>query len=204
MTTQMFEGLSRLGIMGGTFDPPHNGHFNAATAVATVKQLDRVIFIPASEPWQKTQYSAAEDRFTMTQLGTVSDTRFVASRIELDRKGPTYTVDTLETLCGLCPGAELFLILGADAASNIGTWHRVEDIARFAKLLVVTRPGSDPASLEALGTGLQMEAVEVPPVDVSSTQVREAVRNGRSIDDLVPVAVAEFIERRNLYRDRDS
>jgi nicotinate-nucleotide adenylyltransferase len=202
MTTQMFEGLSSLGIMGGTFDPPHNGHFNAAAAVATAKQLDRVIFIPASEPWQKTQYSAAEDRFTMTQLGTVSDNRFVASRIELDRKGPTYTVDTLEALSGLCPDAELFLILGADAASNISTWHRVKDIVNFAKVLVVTRPGSDLASLESSGIDLQMEAVEVPPVDVSSTEVREAVREGRSIEDLVPVTVAEFIQRRGLYLDR--
>jgi nicotinate-nucleotide adenylyltransferase len=200
MTMQMFEGFSRLGIMGGTFDPPHNGHFNAAAAVATAKQLDRVIFIPASQPWQKVQYSAAEDRFTMTQVGTVSDIRFVASRIELDRKGPTYTIDTLETLSQLCPDTELFLILGADAATNLGTWHRVGDIDRFAKVLVVTRPGSDPASLSSLGIDLQMEAVEVPPEDVSSTQVREAVREGRAIDELVPVGVAEFIQRRNLYR----
>ena len=204
MTMQMFKGSSRLGIMGGTFDPPHNGHFNAAAALATKKQLDRVLFIPAFEPWQKTQYSAAEDRFTMTQLGTACDTRFVASRIELDRKGPTYTVDTLSALSGLCPGADLFLILGVDAATNIGTWHRVADIAHFAKVLVVTRPGSDPASLGSSGVDLQMEAVEVPPVDVSSTEVREAVREGRSIEDLVPEGVADFIKRRHLYLDRRS
>jgi nicotinate-nucleotide adenylyltransferase len=198
---EMFKGSSRLGIMGGTFDPPHNGHFGAAAAVATAKGLDHVIFIPASQPWQKAQYCQAEDRFTMTQLGTVSDRRFVASRIELDRKGPTYTVDTLAALSELCPGAELFLILGADAAVNLGTWHRAEDVTRFSRIVVANRPGLDPGTLEPVANDFHMETIDVPPVDVSSTQVRDAVRQGRSVKDLVPSGVADYIERRGLYQE---
>ena len=199
----MFRGASRLGVMGGTFDPPHNGHFKMAAAVASAKRLDHVLFVPASQPWQKAEYSHAEDRFTMTQLGAVSDPRFVVSRIELDRKGPTYTVETVSTLSELCPDVQLFFIVGADAAVNLPTWHRVGELARFVSILVVTRSGVDPSDLELPTTELQIEYVDVRPVDISSTQVRAAVRQGLSIEGSVPPAVCDYIARRGLYRARE-
>jgi nicotinate-nucleotide adenylyltransferase len=193
-----FEGARRLGVMGGTFDPPHNGHFQIAGEVAAAKQLDRVIFIPAASPWQKSEYSPAEDRFAMTVLGAAMDPRFVVSRIELDRKGPTYTVDTMTALSELCEGAELFVILGADAAINLGTWHRIEDLLESTKFLAVQRPGFDQNELR-FALASQLEVVEVSSVDISSTQIRAAVREGRSIAELVPPAVAGYIELHHLY-----
>jgi nicotinate-nucleotide adenylyltransferase len=187
--------------MGGTFDPPHNGHFSIAAQVATKKQLDRVIFIPASQPWQKAGYSQADDRLAMTELGAACDERFTVSRIELDRTGPTYTVDTIAELSEQLPGAELFLILGADAVLNLETWHRVDVLARSTKVLAVTRPGFDLTRLERDRKGPPIEVVEVDPVDVSSTQVRAAVRDGRSISELVPPEIAAYIAAHDLYRD---
>jgi nicotinate-nucleotide adenylyltransferase len=182
----------RVGVMGGTFDPPHNGHFRIATAVASRKQLDRVIFIPASQPWQKSGYADAEDRLAMTVLGAASDARFAVSRIELDRKGPTYTIDTMMALAEQLPGAEFFLILGADAAINLDTWHRIEDLGSLAKVVAVTRPGFDLSKL-SLPAGA--------PVNVCSTEIRAAVRRGEPIDEVVPRRVAEYIAEHHLYQD---
>jgi nicotinate-nucleotide adenylyltransferase len=187
--------------MGGTFDPPHNGHFHIATEVASAKQLDEVIFIPASQPWQKSGYTGAEDRLAMTLLGAACDPRFSVSRIEIDRAGPTYTVDTMSELAELYPGAELFLILGSDAALNLGTWHRIDELSRYTKVIAVPRPGFDVAALEGRRPSLAVEVVEVSPVDISSTEVRAAVRTGRSLEGLVPPQVARYIEDHRLYRE---
>ncbi|MEA2506486.1 MAG: nicotinate-nucleotide adenylyltransferase [Actinomycetota bacterium] len=195
-----FQTVSRLGVLGGTFDPPHNGHFSIAAEVASAKNLDRVLFVPAAQPWQKSQYSPAEDRFTMTVLGARCDPRFAVSRIELDRKGPTYTVETLLALGELCgPKVEFFFILGVDAAKGLTTWYRADDLARSAGFLAVTRPGFDASDLKLPTGGPPVEVVEVSPVDVSSTQIRAAVREGRSIDHLVPAEVADYISTRGLY-----
>jgi nicotinate-nucleotide adenylyltransferase len=191
----------RIGVMGGTFDPPHNGHFHIATEVASAKQLGHVIFVPASQPWQKSGYSQAEDRLAMTALGAASDPRFRVSRIEIERAGPTYTIDTIAELSEQFPGAELFLILGADAASNLGTWHRVNELARFnLRIIAVPRLGFDVATLEAQQQALPLEVVGVTPMNVSSTEVRAAVRAGRSIEGLVPPEVAAYIEDHHLYK----
>ncbi|MEA2508167.1 MAG: nicotinate-nucleotide adenylyltransferase, partial [Actinomycetota bacterium] len=192
----------RIGVMGGTFDPPHNGHFHIATEVASAKQLDQVIFVPASQPWQKSGYSDAEDRLAMTALGAARDPRFRVSRIEIERAGPTYTIDTIAELLEQFPGAELFLILGADAASNLGTWHRANELARYnVQIIAVPRPGFDVAMLETRKQKLPFEVIEVPPVNVSSTEVRAAVQAGRSIEGLVPPEVAAYIKRHHLYKD---
>jgi nicotinate-nucleotide adenylyltransferase len=193
--------VSRIGVMGGTFDPPHNGHFHIAAEVASAKQLDQVIFVPASQPWQKSSYSEAEDRLAMTALGAAYDPRFSVSRIEVDRAGPTYTIDTMAELSELFPGAELFLILGADAALNLATWHRIDELARYTKVIAVPRPGFDVAALKRAPQDLLVEVVEVTPVDVSSTEIRAEVRADRSIEGLVPPDVAAYIEDHGLYRD---
>jgi nicotinate-nucleotide adenylyltransferase len=190
----------RVGVMGGTFDPPHIGHFRVAADVATLKQLDRVIFIPAAQPWQKSGYADAEDRFAMTVLGAASDARFTVSRIELDRKGPTYTIDTMSDLAAHLSQAEFFLILGADAAINLGTWHRIEDLGRLTKAIAVTRPGFDLSELTLPEGAPVVEVVEVPPVNVSSTEIRAAVHRGEPIEGLVPPPVAEYIASHHLYR----
>jgi nicotinate-nucleotide adenylyltransferase len=193
--------VTRIGVMGGTFDPPHNGHFGVAAEVASAKQLDQVIFIPASQPWQKSGYSAAEDRLAMTALGAAHDPRFSVSRIELDRAGPTYTVDTMAELSEVFPGAELFLIVGADAALNLGTWHRIDELPRYTKVIAVQRPGFDVARLKTGRQSFPLEVIQVTPVDVSSTEIRAAVRAGRSIEGLVPPEVARYIDDHGLYRD---
>jgi nicotinate-nucleotide adenylyltransferase len=195
-----FHGVNRLGILGGTFDPPHNGHYSVAAEVASAKDLDRVLFVPASQPWQKSEYSPAEDRFIMTVLGARPDPRFVVSRIELDRKGPTYTVETLSDLAQLCgPSVRFFFILGMDAAKSVSTWHRSGNLARAASFLAVSRPGFDASELNSDMEGPHMEVVELTPVDVSSTQVRTAVREGKPIDHLVPAEVADYIASQGLY-----
>jgi nicotinate-nucleotide adenylyltransferase len=185
--------------MGGTFDPPHIGHFQIAAEVGSRERLDRVLFVPASQPWQKSAYADAEDRFNMTVLGAASDTRFVVSRMEIDRKGPTYTVDTMSILSELCPGVEFVLILGADAALNLPTWHRIDELIRSTRMLAVTRPDFDLSELQSDPILGNVQILEVSPVEVSSTQIRAAVREGLSIQAWVPAAVAEYITQHGLY-----
>jgi nicotinate-nucleotide adenylyltransferase len=198
-----FRDALRFGILGGTFDPPHLGHFSLAADVASARDLDCILFVPAARPWQKSEYSQAEDRFTMTVLGARTETRFAVSRIELDRKGPTYTIDTLLALTELCkPRAEFSFIVGADAAANLHTWHRANELARMTTFLIVGRPGYDRTDLKDVSATFPIEMVEVSPVDVSSTEVRAAVREGRPISGLVPEAVAKYIGDRGLYRTR--
>jgi nicotinate-nucleotide adenylyltransferase len=193
--------VTGIGVLGGTFDPPHDGHLHVAAEVASAMKLDQIIFIPASQPWQKSGYSDAEDRLAMTALAAAHDPRFSVSRIEIDRTGPTYTIDTMRELSKLLPGAELWLIVGADAALNLATWHRIDDLSRYTNVIAVPRPGFDVARLEVAQRRLPLEVVEVPPVDVSSTEIRAAVRAGRSIEGLVPPEVAAYIEEHHLYRD---
>ena len=129
--------------MGGTFDPIHNGHLVAASEVANMFDLDEVVFVPTGEPWQKSgkKVSAAEDRYLMTVIATASNPRFKVSRVDIDRSGPTYTVDTLRDLRRFYPGAELFFITGADALASIVTWRDWEDMFEHARFVGVTRPG---------------------------------------------------------------
>jgi nicotinate-nucleotide adenylyltransferase len=188
--------------MGGTFDPIHHGHLVAASEVASRFSLDEVVFVPTGEPWQKGDrvVSPAEDRYLMTVIATASNPRFSVSRLDIDRPGPTYTIDTLRDLRGLLGDqTELFFITGADALAQILGWHRADELFGLAHFVGVTRPGH-PLSDPGLPQG-GVSLVEVPAMAISSTDCR--VRVGRSLPVwyLVPDGVVQYIQKRDLYRD---
>jgi nicotinate-nucleotide adenylyltransferase len=190
----------RLGVMGGTFDPIHLGHLVAASEVAHLFALDEVVFVPTGEPWQKAERAVTdpETRFLMTAIATADDPRFTVSRVDIERAGPTYTVDTLRDLAAQHPGAELFFITGADALASIMTWRDPDDVLALAHLVAVTRPGHD---LDAahLPPGAAT-VVEIPALAISSTDCRERVAAGAPITYLVPAGVERFIVETGLYR----
>ena len=191
----------RLGVMGGTFDPIHHGHLVAASEVVSQFHLDEVVFVPTGTPWQKDgrPVSAAEDRYLMTVVATMSNPQFSVSRIDIDRKGPTYTTDTLRELRNLNPDAEMFFITGADALSQIFSWRDAEELFDLAHFVGVTRPGhtlTDPG-LPAGGVSL----VEVPALAISSTDCRLRVSRNEPVWYLVPDEVVRYIDKRKLYRD---
>lgn len=190
----------RLGIFGGTFDPPHVGHLVTAVNVRYELDLDLVLLVVANVPWQKVgsrEISPADDRFALVEAAVEGVPGLQASRIELDRGGESYTADTLATLQGLHPDAELFVVLGADAAASIHTWERVDEVRRLATVVAVDRPGSEPAC--APGPGWRWASVEVPRLEVSSTDLRARVLDGRPLDYLLTPAVIEGIRSRGLY-----
>ena len=193
------EAPSRLGILGGTFDPIHVGHLVAASEAMHHFGLDRVVLVPAGRPWQKSEFSDAEDRLMMTTLAAATHPRLSVSRLEIDRKGPTYTVDTLEALRSGFPGSELFLIVGADVAVELKTWHRVGDIASLATVIAVTRSGSDLTALPTAPELPDVQVMEMPALDVSSTDIRRRVATGAPIDHLVPADVVAYIREHGLY-----
>jgi len=188
--------------MGGTFDPIHIGHLIAASEVAHAFALDRVLFMPAGDPWQKRSQTPAEDRLMMTSLAVAGVPRFAVSRIELDRKGPTYTADSLETLNGFYgPDVVFFLIAGADAVLNLSTWMKLDRLRALTEVIAVTRPGSE---LEGFAPPDHLPRVhfhEMPGIDVSATQIRDRVRRGQPIDFLVPHDVARYIRDHGLYSE---
>lgn len=190
----------RLGVMGGTFDPIHHGHLVAASEVAHLFSLDEVVFVPTGQPWQKSgrDVSPAETRYLMTVIATADDPRFTVSRVDIDRRGPTYTVDTLRDLHRGRPEAELFFITGADALGSILTWRDPHDVLELAHMVGVTRPGHD-VSATHLPEGAAT-VVEVPALAISSTDCRERVADGRPITYLVPAGVERFIAKMGLYR----
>src|SRR3954469_11926441 len=194
-------GRHRDGIMGGTFDPCHHGHLVAASEVAGRFALDEVVFVPTGQPWQKSEYdvSPAEDRYLMTVIATASNPMFTVSRVDIDRQGPTYTIDTLHDLRGQYgETAELFFITGADALAQILGWHRSEELLGLAHFVGVTRPGhhlSDPG-FPAGGVTL----IEVPALAISSTECRDRVQAGEPVWYLVPDGVVQYISKRRLYR----
>ena len=190
--------MRRLGVMGGTFDPVHVGHLLAASEALHAFDLDRVLFVPAGKPWQKKDYSSAEDRFLMTSLAAGLHPRFAASRMELDRKGPTYTVDTLRELDDFYPDLEMFLILGADAAAGLSTWYEPEAVAELAEVIAVTRPGFELERAADQGRHV-VHTLEMPPIGISSTEIRRRVRAGAPIDFMVPLDVRSFIAENGLY-----
>jgi nicotinate-nucleotide adenylyltransferase len=191
--------VTRLGVLGGTFDPIHVGHLIAASEVLNAFDLDRVLFVPAGRPWQKVLYSDAEDRHLMTVLGTSSHPRFATSRIEIDRPGPTYTVDTLTRIRQFHgPTTDIFFIVGADALANLGTWREIDSLRGLCEIVTVTRPGSrPPPTVDAAWP--RIHRLDTPGVDISSSAIRDRVREGRPIDFLVPEAVAGYIREHGLY-----
>jgi nicotinate-nucleotide adenylyltransferase len=190
----------RLGVMGGTFDPVHHGHLVAASEVQNLFSLDEVAFVPSGQPWQKAGklVSPAEHRYLMTVIATASNPRFWVSRVDIDRPGPTYTIDTLRDLAAQHPDAELFFITGADALEQILSWKDADELFALAHFVGVTRPGyvlSDdhlPRDVVSL--------VEVPAMAISSSACRERVLAGRPVWYLVPDGVVQYIGKHRLYR----
>ncbi len=166
----------RLGVFGGTFDPPHVGHLIVASDAFDVLRLDRLLFIPSAQPPHKSGLHATpEQRLALTRAAIADDDRFEVDALELQRTGASYTADTLRILRNRYPDAELFLLVGADAAREMHTWHQPEVVADLARVAVMSREGDD----EDFGDGLM--PVRVTRIDVSSTDIRERVRDGRSI-----------------------
>jgi nicotinate-nucleotide adenylyltransferase len=191
----------RIGIMGGTFDPIHHGHLVAASEVAAWFDLDEVVFVPTGQPWQKAdrQVSPAEDRYLMTVIATASNPRFSVSRIDIDRPGPTYTVDTLRDLRQRHgQDVDYYFITGADALAQILTWHDVEESFELAHFVGVTRPGVA-ISLDHL-PDKRISIVEIPALAISSTECRARVMAGDPIWYLVPDGIVQYIAKGRLYR----
>lgn len=195
--------LRRVGVMGGTFDPVHHGHLVAASEVADRFDLDTVVFVPTGEPWQKKdrKVTEAEDRYLMTVIATASNPRFTVSRVDIDRPGPTYTIDTLHDLTAQFPGAELFFITGADALRRIVTWRDWERMFDCARFVGVNRPGFH-LELSDLPRAARsrVDLVEIPAMAISSTDCRERAAAGRPVWYLVPDGVVQYIAKRNLYQ----
>lgn len=191
----------RIGILGGTFDPIHVGHLVAAVNVRYSLALDRLLLVVANVPWQKAglrSITPAEDRYALVEAAVGDVEGVEASRIEIDRGGPSYTVDTVEEVARQFPSASLFCVVGADVADELGTWERSEVIAELATLVVVNRPGSvRTAALD----GWRMEEVEVPALEVSSTDLRARAADGRPLDYLVPKEAVRCIRARGLYAE---
>lgn len=191
----------RIGLLGGTFDPIHVGHLVAAVNVRYSLQLDRVIMMVANVPWQKSgvrAVSSAEDRLTMVRAAVGGVAGVEAGSLEIERGGVSYTADTLAELAKLNPGAELFLVVGWDVAGELDSWERIEEVKALATLVVVNRPGSGrPQGLRA--DGWRVEAVTVPNLEISSTDLRERAIDGRPFDYLVPEAAVRVLRARGLY-----
>ena len=190
-----------MGVMGGTFDPIHHGHLVAASEVAGLFGLDEVVFVPTGQPWQKSEreVSAPEDRYLMTVIATASNPRFSVSRVDVDRGGPTYTIDTLTDLQRQHPDTELFFITGADALAQIVSWRETDKLFQLAHFVGVTRPGYQLADADLPRGAVSL--VEVPALAISSTDCRDRVRRGMPVWYLVPDGVVQFIEKRGLYRE---
>jgi nicotinate-nucleotide adenylyltransferase len=190
----------RLGVMGGTFDPIHHGHLVAASEVQFWFHLDEVVFVPTGQPWQKSdqKFSPAEDRYLMTVIATASNPRFSVSRVDIDRPGPTYTVDTLRDLRSLRgPEWELYFITGADALEQILSWRDLDVLFELAHFVGCTRPGHT-LSDAGLPEG-KVTLVEVPALAISSTECRQRVSDGEPIWYLVPDGIVQYITKRQLY-----
>jgi nicotinate-nucleotide adenylyltransferase len=193
--------------MGGTFDPIHHGHLVAASEVQSWFDLDEVVFVPTGQPWQKSsrEVTSAEHRYLMTVIATASNPRFTVSRVDIDRPGPTYTVDTLRDLAAGTPDADLYFITGADALTDIFTWRDAGGLFELAHFVGCTRPGyeMDAAALK----GIPPEAVtivEIPALAISSTDCRKRTGRGEPVWYLVPDGVVQYIAKHKLYQGQDS
>jgi nicotinate-nucleotide adenylyltransferase len=195
----------RVGIMGGTFDPIHYGHLVTAEEALQQFGLDEVLFVPTGSPWMKEHevVSPPEDRYLMTVIATASNPRFRVSRMEVDRDGPTYTVDTLRGLHeALGDGVDLFFITGADAVLEIFQWKDQEELFRLAHFIAATRPGYDIAAFEATAptSHPRISVMTIPALAISSTDIRTRIAWGRPIRYLVPEGVNSYVQKAGLYR----
>jgi len=193
--------------MGGTFDPIHHGHLVAASEVQDWFGLDEVVFVPTGRPWQKSErrVSPAEHRYLMTVVATAANPRFQVSRVDIDREGPTYTIDTLRDLGAEHPDADLYFITGADALTEIFSWRDADRLFELAHFVGCTRPGAElePAAIAAMPQE-RLTLVEVPALAISSTDCRERQRQGRPVWYLVPDGVVQYITKHGLYADPES
>jgi nicotinate-nucleotide adenylyltransferase len=193
----------RLGVMGGTFDPIHNGHLVAASEAAAAFNLSEVIFVPTGEPWQKTRkVTKSEDRYLMTVVATASNPRFKVSRVDIDRAGPTYTIDTLRELRELHPDADLYFITGADAIAQILSWRDVDQIWGLAHFVAVSRPGHQMTLPEHPEGAISV--LEIPALAISSTDIRQRVSAAKPVWYLVPDGVVQYIAKHQLYVGENS
>jgi nicotinate-nucleotide adenylyltransferase len=194
----------RLGVMGGTFDPIHHGHLLTAEEALQQFGLDEVVFVPTGQPWMKEDraVSPAEDRYLMVVVATASNPRFSVSRLEIEREGPTYTVETLRELKELRGDVELHFVTGADAMLEILQWKDPQEALELAHFIAATRPGYELTQFEqdAPGSDPRVTVMTIPALAISSTDIRERVRAGRPIRYLVPEGVQTYIEKAGLYR----
>jgi nicotinate-nucleotide adenylyltransferase len=197
-------GQRRIGLMGGTFDPIHHGHLVAAEEARWHFDLEKVLFLPTGQPWQKpVGVSPAEDRYQMTVIATASNPAFAVSRVEIEHPGPTYTVDTLRRLrAELGESTRLYFITGADAVLHILTWKDRDEVLGLAEFIAATRPGYALARLSELMPGLseRLHPMEIPMLAISSTEIRARVARGAPIQYLVPDGVVRYVAERGLYR----
>lgn len=200
-------GRRRIGVMGGTFDPIHHGHLVAASEVRSWYDLDEVIFVPTGQPWQKSdrEVSPAEHRYLMTVIATAANPQFTVSRVDIDRVGPTYTIDTLRDLKKQHPDADLFFITGADALAALLTWRDHDELFDLAQFVGCTRPGHDldESSLDGLPAD-RVQILEIPALAISSTDCRARVHRDEPVWYLVPDGVVQYINKHQLYRETGS
>jgi nicotinate-nucleotide adenylyltransferase len=188
--------------MGGTFDPIHHGHLVAASEAQAWFGLDEVVFVPTGQPWQKTHrdVSAAEHRYLMTVIATASNPHFKVSRVDVDREGPTYTIDTLRDLRAVLPDADLFFITGADALTDIFSWRDADEMFELAHFVGCTRPGSemDAETLSQIPAE-RVTMLEIPALSISSSDCRDRQKHGQPIWYLVPDGIVQYIQKHDLY-----
>ena len=198
MSAETSQRRARIGIMGGTFDPIHNGHLVAASEAQQQFDLDEVVFVPTGKPWMKSTVTAGEHRYLMTVIATAANPGFNVSRVDLEREGPTYTIDTLRDMRGAYPDADLFFITGADAIAQIMEWKDVSEVWSLAHFIAVSRPGH-PLTISGLPTQ-GVSSLEVPALAISSTDCRTRVSQGFPVSYLVPDGVVQYIAKHHLYR----
>jgi nicotinate-nucleotide adenylyltransferase len=198
----------RIGVIGGTFDPIHLGHMLIAKETNAHLELDRVLFVPAGAPPHKVGHTISdpESRLEMVQLAISGHPNFGISRIDVDRRGPSYTVDTIRLLrdeWGM--DAEIYFLIGADSLVDLPIWHQPEHLLRLCQVVALRRPGYevDLDELDQLlpGAAFLVRMMDIPMLDISSTEIRQRVRQGHSIHGLVPPAVERYIDKHGLYRD---
>jgi nicotinate-nucleotide adenylyltransferase len=194
----------RVGVLGGTFDPIHNGHLALARAAREQLGLDRVVFVPAGVPWRKAgrEITAATHRLEMVRLAIANEPAASVSTVEIDKEGPSYTADTLEALSGEFQGAALYFIIGEDALEDLPTWREPERILGLARLAVAGRPGRKVADgrWQAIpGIGERLVRLEMEPVEISASEIRRLEGLGKPVSEMLPAAVEAYIRHHRLY-----
>ena len=184
---------SRIGLLGGTFDPIHNGHIAIAKTAIKQLKLDKLLLIPAGNPWQKSEFSDSKHRLKMVKKAGNDLEKVEVSDIEVNKTGPTYTFETLQELHKKYPNSELILILGSDAIAGFDTWKEPNLVKTLARIYVVQRAGD-------FTQDWHFDRIQMPPIEISSTEIRERVKNNESISELVPKSVNEYISANGLYK----